>query len=71
MDNKSKGKFTKIILLSMFIYLIFFTIACLYITYMTGNEPQTLILCVFSFCGIEGGLSAWIKTTKVKKKGKE
>lgn len=54
----------------MFIYLIIFTFASLFITYKTGNEPTTLITCVFAFCGVEGGLSAWIKTTKVKKKDK-
>jgi hypothetical protein len=28
-------------------------------------------MCVFAFCGVEGGLSAWIKTTKEKKKEKD
>jgi hypothetical protein len=51
----------------MFIYLLLFTCACLFITYKTSIEPKTLITCVFTFCGVEGGLSAWIKTTKVKK----
>ena len=54
----------------MFIYLILFTFACLFITYNTGTEPKTLILSVFAFCGVEGGLSAWIKTTNVKKTDK-
>ncbi len=66
--KKNNSKFTKIVLTGMFIYLILFTCACLYITYETGSEPETLIMCVFTFCGVEGGLSAWIKTTKVKKK---
>ena len=69
--KKTKGRFTKVILIVMFIYLILFSFACLYITYKTGSEPNTLIMCVFSFCGIEGGLSAWIKTIKVKKKETE
>ncbi len=63
-----QSRYIKKILTFMFIYLILFTAACLYITYETGIEPRTLILCVFAFCGVEGGLSAWIKTTKVKKK---
>lgn len=71
MSNPIKGKYIKKILAGMFIYLILFTIACLYITYKTGGEPKTLIMSVFAFCGIEGGLSAWIKTTKEKKNGNE
>jgi hypothetical protein len=63
-----KGKYIKVILAFMFIFLILFTCACLYITYVKGIEPKVLITCVFAFCGVEGGLSAWIKTTKVKKK---
>ncbi|MFT4145562.1 MAG: hypothetical protein QM644_14000 [Mobilitalea sp.] len=66
MRHKKKSNYTKVILVGMFIYLILFTCACLYITYKTSVEPDTLILSVFAFCGIEGGLSAWIKITKVK-----
>lgn len=68
--SKSQNRYIKKILAVMFIYLILFTCACLFITYRTGSEPKTLILCVFAFCGVEGGLSAWIKTTKVKKSDK-
>lgn len=63
-----KGRFIKVIISCMLIYLLLFTCACLYISYTRGTEPQTLILCVFAFCGVEGGLSAWIRTTKEKKK---
>lgn len=65
---KKKRNYTKVILTGMFIYLILFTIACLFITYKTESEPTTLITCVFAFCSIEGGMSAWIRTTKEKKK---
>lgn len=65
---KKNGKYLKVILVGMFIYLILFTIACLYITYKTSTEPKVLITSVFAFCGVEGGLSAWIKTTKEKRK---
>lgn len=66
---KKNGKYMKVILVGMFLYLILFTIACLYITYKTSAEPKVLITSVFAFCGVEGGMSAWIKTTKEKKKG--
>lgn len=65
---KKKRNYIKVILTGMFVYLILFTIACLFITYKTEAEPKTLITCVFAFCSIEGGMSAWIRTTKEKKK---
>jgi hypothetical protein len=68
MKRKKRGKFLKMVLIGMFVYLILFTCVCLYITYKTGVEPNTLITCVFTFCGVEGGLSAWIRNTKEKKK---
>lgn len=67
MKGLRKVKYIKVVLAGMFTYLILFTCACLYITYKTGSEPETLIMSVFAFCGIEGGLSAWIKVTKEKK----
>lgn len=55
----------------MFVFLILFTCACLFITYKKATEPRTLITCVFAFCGAEGGLAAWIKTIKEKKNKKD
>ena len=66
-----KGRFMKTVLVSMFLFLFLFTIACLFVTYKTGYEPSTLVASVFAFCGIEGGLSAWIKTTKEKRKDED
>lgn len=60
------GLFSKIILISMLIFILLFTISCLYITYKTGYEPSSLIVAVFGFCATEGGLLAWIKTIKTK-----
>ncbi|MBH1939320.1 hypothetical protein I5677_00270 [Mobilitalea sibirica] len=65
--QKVSGKYMKITLSCMFVFLILFSAACLFISYKTGSEPNTLITCVFAFCGAEGGLSAWIKVTKEKK----
>ncbi|MHB8130697.1 MAG: hypothetical protein ACYDEX_17030 [Mobilitalea sp.] len=66
--NKKKGRYMKAVLAGMFIFLIFFTGACLFITYKTKVEPNTLIVSVFAFCGAEGGIAAFIKNTKEKKK---
>ncbi len=51
----------------LLIFLVLFTIAILYLVAHDHAEPSTLIASVFGFCGIEGGLMAWIKTTKTKK----
>ena len=68
MKDKNKKGYMKIVLTLMFTFLFVFTCACLFINYKTGNEPSALIAAVFSFCTVEGGLGAWIKITKVKKK---
>jgi heme A synthase len=65
------GNFMKRVLTGMFIFLILFTIACLFVQYKTSTEPSTLITSVFLFCSVEGGLGAWIKVTKEKKTKKK
>jgi hypothetical protein len=68
MIKKKNGNYMKKILTGMFIFLVLFTCACLFIAYKTESEPKTLITCVFAFCSVEGGLSAWIKNCKDKRK---
>lgn len=63
-----KKSYMKVFLTIMFCFLFIFTCACLYISYKTSQEPSALIAAVFGFCTVEGGLGAWIKTTKVKNK---
>lgn len=65
---KKEGRYMKRVLAGMFIFLILFTIACLVITYQTQTEPSTLIVSVFAFCGAEGGMAAWIRNTKEKRR---
>jgi hypothetical protein len=64
--EKKKKSYMKIVMTLMFIFLLIFIGVCLFINFKTGNEPSTLITAVFTFCTVEGGLGAWIKTTKVK-----
>ncbi len=64
-------RFSKKLLIAMFLFLLLFIIAILVIFYKTNSEPSTLISCVFGFCGIEGGALAWIKTIKEKRKDNE
>jgi phosphotransferase system glucose/maltose/N-acetylglucosamine-specific IIC component len=66
--KKEKKSYMKTVMTFMFIFLFLFVCVCLYITYKTSSEPSALIASVFAFCTVEGGLGAWIKTTKVKQK---
>lgn len=68
-NNKKirKGLFTKIIILTVFTYLFFFTKEVLDVFKTTGSEPSTLITCVFAILGLECGVLGWIKSTKIKK----
>ena len=61
-----KIKFSKKLLVCMFLFLFLFVIAMCILFYKTGNEPGTLISCVFAFCGLEGGVLGWIKTNENK-----
>ena len=62
-----KGKYSKLLVSGIFLFLIAFTVACLCLQSITGAEVSpTLIGCVFGFCGGEAGLLSWIKTSKVK-----
>lgn len=67
---KIKGKFSKNIIVCMLLFLLCFTASNMAIFYLTGNEPSTLITCVFGFCGAEGGYLAFVKKLD-KKKEKE
>lgn len=66
-DDTKKGKFSKYIIIGMFVFLLGFVSVVLYLFMKTGNEPSTLISCVFAFCSVEGGALALIKTIKTKK----
>ncbi len=54
-------KFSKKLIVCIFIFLLLFVIAMCFLFYKTGSEPVTLISCVFAFCGLEGGILGWIK----------
>lgn len=59
-------KFSKVIVLTMFVLLVIFSIAVLVIFAKTSSEPSTLIGCVFAFFTAEGGCLALIKTCETK-----
>ncbi len=66
-----KTKFSKKLLVCMFLFLLVFVITMCVLFYKTGSEPSTLIGCVFAFCGLEGGVLGWIKTSESKNNSKE
>lgn len=61
-------KFSKIIVLTMFVLLVVFTIVVLMIFAKTQQEPTTLIVSWFGFFTAEGGCLAMIKTCETKHK---
>lgn len=61
-------KFSKKIVITMFVFMALFVIAITIIFCFKGEEPSTLISCVFAFFATEGGCLAMIKTTETKRK---
>ena len=65
-----KDDFLKKVIISMGIFLLFFTIAVFTVFCITGgNEPSTLITCVFAACLGEGTICGLLKKSKGKKDG--
>ena len=66
-----KDNFIKKIIITMGIFLLTFTIVNCALFYITGgNEPTTLITCVFAACLGEGSICGFIKIKKKKEDGK-
>jgi len=66
-----KGQFQKILVAGICLSTLVFTAATLYVFLKTGAEPSTLITCFFTWCGVEGGFNAWLKTCDRKSTKKE
>lgn len=67
---KQKDDFLKKVIISIGIFLLFFTIAVFTVFCITGgNEPSTLITCVFAACLGEGTICGLLKKSKGKKDG--
>lgn len=65
-----KDDFLKKVIISIGIFLLFFTIAVFTVFCITGgNEPSTLITCVFAACLGEGTICGLLKKSKGKKDG--
>ena len=65
-----KDDFLKKVIISIGIFLLLFTIAVFTVFCITGgNEPSTLITCVFAACLGEGTICGLLKKSKGKKDG--
>ena len=65
-----KDDFLKKVIISIGIFLLAFTIAVFTVFCITGgNEPSTLITCVFAACLGEGTICGLLKKSKGKKDG--
>lgn len=61
-----KVKFSKKVLICLFIFLFLFTIAMTLCFYVTGSEPSTLITCVFAACIGEFSVLGFLKNCEYK-----
>ena len=66
--KKLKGLFMKLEIIALLSFLLWFTIKILELVESGFQEPPSLIIAVFGFCGLEGGILGWIKVTDKKKK---
>lgn len=72
MAKKTKKiKTSNVVLMVVSITLVIFTIYMCYLFRQYGSVPDTLVTCVFSVCGTEFGVLAWIRTAKEKYKERE
>lgn len=68
--SKRKGLFMKCCVVYIFAFLTYFTLRVLDIAEKGFAEPSTLIVSVFGFCSIEGGILGFIKNLKEKGENK-
>lgn len=66
-----KRKTSNIVLIILAIFIVTFTVVCLWLFYLYQSIPDTLITCVFGLCGSECGVLGWIKVMKTKYKNNE
>ena len=67
---KQKDDFLKKVIITLGIFLLFFTIAVFTVFCITGgSEPSTLITCVFAACLGEGTICGLLKKSKGKEDG--
>ncbi len=69
--RKIKSKFSKIIVATVVMLNVIFTVAVLYVFLKVGSEPVTLITCYFTFTTGELWMLSSIKKSKVKNDGEE
>jgi len=69
-QKKSIGTMDKILVV-IFICLVIFTAAMIWIFTVYGSVPDTLVTCVFTVLGGECGIMGWIKTTKEKRQDRK
>lgn len=64
--KKDSLKFSKKVLLSLFIFLFLFIITCFIGFFVTGDEPTTLITCVFAASIGEFSVLGYLKNCEYK-----
>jgi len=62
-----KGQFSKVVVVTVLMLNILFTISVLVVFWHTSTEPSSLIASWFAFTTSELGLTAFVKGKKIKK----
>lgn len=66
MDTKKRIRTMDVILVFLFTCMAAFIVTMIVVFLRMGSVPDTLIVSVFAFFGLECGVMGWIKTTKTK-----
>lgn len=61
--NKKKLRFSKIVIASVLLGTVAFTVCMIWLFARYQSTPDQLIICFFSFCGAEAGILGWLKRT--------
>lgn len=64
-------KTSKVVLIILAIFIVAFTVTCMWLFYLYQSIPDTLVTCVYGLCGSECGVLGWIKVMKTKYKESE
>ncbi len=69
-EAKKKIRMMDAILVFLFVCMVVFITTMIVVFLQMGSVPDTLIVSVFAFFGLECGVMGWIKTTKARLEGR-
>lgn len=64
-------RFLKKLLVSIYLFLAIFSVVCLVLWIIRGDEPETLIMAVFGAAGVESVIGGMMKIIESKSESKD